>query len=70
MTDPATPLVMTDIERPFKFTTAGCGGPAGGRGGTDHRERKKSSVRYARVSGTGTEGGTPLNPVGGDSDGQ
>ncbi|NHN63829.1 hypothetical protein G9463_11040 [Haloarcula sp. JP-Z28] len=70
MTDPATPLVVSDIERPFTFTTTGCGGPAGGRGGTDHRERTKMSVRYARVSGTGTEGGTPLNAVGGDSDGQ
>lgn len=70
MTDPAKPLVVTDIDRPFKFTAAGCGGPAGGRGGTDHRERTKMSVRYARVSGTRTEGGTPLNPVGGVADGQ
>ncbi|WP_158598837.1 hypothetical protein [Haloarcula sp. Atlit-47R] len=70
MTDPATPLVMSDIDRPFTFTTIGCGGRIGGRRGPDHRERKKSSVRYARVSGTGTEGGTPLNAVGGDSDGQ
>jgi|GEM_PF-5756890 len=70
MTDPAVPLVETDIDPRFNFTAAGRGDPAGGRGGTDHRERKKSSERYARVSGTGTEGGTPLSPAGGVTDGQ
>lgn len=70
MTDPATPPMIDDIERPFNFTTAGLGGPAGGASGTDHRERTKMSVRYARVSGTRTEGGPPQNPVGGVADGQ
>ena len=70
MTDPATPLTAADIGQPFKFTSAGRGDPAGGRGGPGRRERTKMSADYARVSGTRTEGGTPLNPVGGASDGQ
>ena len=68
MTDPATPLMIDDTERPFKFTTAGCGGRVGGRRATDRREWTKMSAGYARVSGTGTEGGTPLSRVGGVPD--
>jgi hypothetical protein len=65
MIDPAKPLVETDTERPFTFMTADSGGPVGGASGTDRPEWTKSSVRCARVSGTRTEGGTPLNAVGG-----
>ena len=47
------------------FTIADSGGPVGGASGTDRPEWTKMSAGYARVSGTGTEGGTPLNAVGG-----
>ncbi|WP_171814219.1 hypothetical protein [Haloarcula marismortui] len=65
MSDPAKRLVETDTERPFTFMTAVDGDPAGGPSGTNRPEWTKMSAGYARVSGTGTEGGTPLNAVGG-----
>ncbi|GGM50175.1 hypothetical protein GCM10009006_34220 [Haloarcula argentinensis] len=60
MTDPK---LLVETEHPFIFTTAGPASLAGGPSGLDRAERTKMSTRYARVSGTGTEGGTPVRGV-------
>jgi hypothetical protein len=46
----------------FLFTAVGRGGRVGGADRPVTGERTKMSEWCARVSGTGTEGGTPLSP--------
>lgn len=70
MTDPVTPLFGVRRRSAFKMMSPGRGGRVGGRGGPDRRDWTEMSAGCARVSGLGTEGGTPLSAIGGVDDGR